>query len=258
MRDLLTVAIVPQGERVSLAAFERAVHDIRRLVQHVDRAVTRRISRRPRAWYVERISSSNPTLVLEPEALDVEIMPTSHAIVDGVWSIAQAGSAGPPDYFSEQELEDLLRIHEAFRRGISALDLKSEGWGESSITPATAERVRSILGQEITSLGSLEGTMEAIDVHRRPRFTIWERLSGHAVRCYFDAAQTEHVKALLRERVRVSGLVSYFPDGRPRSITHVENLEAVRPQPGRSYWATVSSLTGETDSVDYLRAAGDE
>lgn len=258
MRDLLTVAIVPEGERVSLAALEQAVQDIRRLVQHVDRAVTRDHSPRRRTWYVERLSSSSPTMLLEPEVIAAVVGPTSDIVVDGVRFITEPGREGPPEYFSEQELEDLLRIQKTFRRGVSRLDLSSEERQTASITPATTESVKQILGQEVKALGSLEGVMEAIDVHVRPRFTIWERLSGQAVRCYFDPAETERVKGLLRARVRVSGLISYFPDGRPRSVAHLDTVEAIRPKAGRSYWATVRGLVGQTNSVEYLRAAGNE
>lgn len=197
-------------------------------------------------------------MVLEPEVIGADVGPTADAVVDGIRFITEADREGPPEYFSEQELEDLLRIQKTFRRGVNRLDLSSEKRPKASITPETTEKVKQILGRQVKSLGSLEGVMEAIDVHLQPRFTIWERLSGQAVRCYFDPAETERVKGLLRERVRVTGLISYFPDGRPRSVSQLETVEAIRPAVGRSYWATVRGFTGPVNSVEYLRAAGEK
>jgi len=68
--------------------------------------------------------------------------------------------------------------------------------------------------------GSIEGTVEAINVHQRTHyFSLYDSLTTTRVRCNFGAAiSLDLVKGALRRRAVVYGLVGYRPSGRAHDI----------------------------------------
>ena len=88
-----------------------------------------------------------------------------------------------------------------------------------------------ILAAGYHNLGSLEGRLEAINVHRQPTATVWDRVSGAPVRWTFRGEETEAVKALLEKRVLVTGHVHYFSNGIPRRVSDVIAFKDATPPP---------------------------
>jgi hypothetical protein len=258
---LLSISLVSDEGGITFAALEQAVADLRRLVRNVDRAVLHQYTTvRTRKWYVERLHSNAPTIVLRAEALPTtptrDFRDTPAVLVAGLQRLEGESQQGPPELFSERELENLLRFRSLFRKGVDRVEVSAGAIATTGIisrhTEAAVERI--LLGAS-EAWGSLEGELEAIDVHRAPRFTMWERLSGQAVRCYFGSEQVDVVKDLLGRRVRVSGLISYFSNGTPRAMRQLAHIEGVSPTQPLELWGSVSDLTNGMDSVDYLRAA---
>ena len=83
---------------------------------------------------------------------------------------------------------------------------------------------------ELEALGSIEGLLEDIDLRGAPTLTIREIISGQPVRCSFPEDYEQRVRDLLRKRVRVSGLIHYFADGRPKRITDFDGIEDMTPR----------------------------
>ena len=88
-----------------------------------------------------------------------------------------------------------------------------------------------ILSYGYFNLGSLEGTLEAINVHGRATVTIWDRVSRSPVRCSIPKKSEwiEQVKGLLQKRVTVKGKIRYFVNGVPRSISNIREIEDATP-----------------------------
>lgn len=98
-----------------------------------------------------------------------------------------------------------------------------------------AQVIDRVLSGGYKALGSLEGRLDAINLHRAPTFTIWDRLSGAPVRVSFPSGQVwkDRVTALLGRRVRVSGMVRYTPSGVPRTISGVSGVEDTTYDPNQ-------------------------
>ena len=72
------------------------------------------------------------------------------------------------------------------------------------------------------NLGSLEGRLDAIEVHgQQPVAVIWERMSGAPVHCPFRREEMERVNGLQGKLVRITGDIHYTADGIPRRISNV-------------------------------------
>ena len=113
------------------------------------------------------------------------------------------------------------------------------------------------LGGETTALGSVEGRLEAINVHGTRTFTVWDRVTGTDVRCTFPkgASWTETAATLFERRVLVVGTVHYLRDGRPHSITDLSDILDRTPDPSlpKATFGSIPDFTGGIDSTEYVQ-----
>lgn len=261
MLDPLTFAIVADDGEVSLDALYRSVEDVRRLIHHVDGSVAQRGPRKQRRWYITGFHSSNPTIAVTPTSDGTDSGERAvRAVVNGIRWINEPAQVSPPRYFSERELEDLRRLRRLRSTGVTRIDFSYNGTAAAVITSKVEEQIDRILGAGDEELGSLEGVLDAINLHRTPTLTIWESITGLAVRCLFPGRFEQTVRDLLRRRVRVSGLVKYFADGRPRSISQVSDIEDLTPIStiNRAAFGSIPDLTGGLGSGRHLRVVRGE
>jgi hypothetical protein len=255
MPDSLTFSIQPDAETVSLNLFAKSVEDIRKLVRDVDYAVTRQ--HKGRRWIISRLHSTLPTMTIKSVVNGAD---TVEAIATGLRIVATGISVEPPPHFSGDALDDLISMRRLFkgRDRAQRIICSSDGTEVASIDKGTAPKVERILRGTYTVLGSLEGTLDAINVHGPGTFTIWDRLSGHPVRCTFpkEPSWVQRVKDLLQTRVLVSGEVAYFSNGAPRSITHVREIRDMTPDPSlpRAGFGSIPDLAGGKEPAEYLRS----
>ena len=257
MPDPLTFSIVPDDGETSFDALYRSVEGVRRLIRDVDGIVTQRPSRRrARRWYITGFSSSNPTITITPahDGTDSGERATE-AIVGGIKWINQPAQVEPPPHFSERELEDLRELKKLRATGVSRIEFSCNGTTASVIPSRVEEQIDRILGAGDAEYGALEGMLDAINLHKTPTLTIWEDITGLAVRCSFPQQYEPIVRDLLRRRVRISGLVRYFANGRPRTVTSISDIEDLTPDPAltSAAFGSIPDLTDGLGSERYLR-----
>ena len=273
MAESLVFALVPDiGKLVRFDALEAGVTEMRKLVRDVDIAVFRAegIKRTRRQWLVRRIDTAEQTAAQRialvtadgTSALDRR---TDEILVEGVREIASGDVDAPPAFFSEAELESLIALRRrVLNKGLSRIELGTTPNPASvQIVPSIEDRVNRILRGTVDALGSLDGELDALNLRHQPYFTIWEAMTGQAVRCSFELDRLYEVRELLHKRVRVSGLVRYFANGRPRSISRVERIKGMEPVAPAGeridYWGSVPELAKGVDTVAYLKERfGDE
>jgi len=254
----LTFIIRPDAESVSVRLFLKTIEDIDRVIRDVDYAVTREKGKR--RWIIAGLSSSAPTVTVRPALENAEIV---EAFVNGLRTIT-AGSLEPPAHFTEQALDDLKRMRHLFtgRDRAKSLEFSSNGEQHVVIEKDIGEKADRILKGGHWNLGSLEGTLEAINLHGSPTFTIWDRVSRLPIRCSFprDAIWKEQVKSFLEKRVLVIGRVNYFLNGKPRSVTNIERIEDMTPDSDlpRATFGSIPSPDIAKDPAEFLRTVRGE
>ena len=250
----LTFVINPESETASVDLFQRALADINRLLLGANYAIRREKS--PKHWIIREMHSSAPTITIDSLLGDHEAIAV---IFQGIKAIND-GTDRPPSFFTEQELKNLKRMRRLFRGKdrASSITVISDTAEPAEIKKDISEKVDKILTTGYSNLGSLEGWLDAVNLHRSPTFTIWERISRAPVRCAFrnEPEWKEKVKGLLERRVRVRGNIHYFINGVPRSISDIAELQDATPDPDlpKAHFGAIPDQEAARDPVAFLNS----
>jgi hypothetical protein len=255
MAESLTFSIHPDAETISLALLGKAIEDVRKLVRDIDYAVTR--ERFGRRWIVTALRSTNPTITIRPIVDGAE---TIDVIGAGLRLVTMSPGIEPPPYFSADALDDLkgmrrlFRGRERARRVVFSADEAEVATVDSRIS----ERVERIQRGTYVLLSSLEGTLDAINLHGATKtFTVWDRVTGVPVRCAMPGPDwISQVKNLLERRVLVAGRIRYYSNGIPHSVAQVEELHDASPNPNlpKAHFGSIPDLTGGKEPAEYLKS----
>jgi hypothetical protein len=128
------------------------------------------------------------------------------------------------------------------------------------ITQRAHRNLQELIPEAYKSVGAIEGVMEAISVHKRRIFIVYEALFDKAVTCEFGGLELlERVKESLGRRVRVRGIVSRNSRSEPRSV-QLENesdFQAfehdLKVLPFRSLGGSDPGYTGGLSTEEYIR-----
>ncbi|MFN8533826.1 MAG: hypothetical protein U0556_09785 [Dehalococcoidia bacterium] len=194
---------------------------------------------------------SRPSVGIPPRLLD--------ALLDGVEEIQGAGTI-PPD-FTETATRKVRRLAEVIgRNGARGVTLMAMG-KVAEVTAGTKVAAEELLRIRKRTVGEVEGRLEMISIHNRPRFVVYDQRTRRATSCYFSPNQLEHVKAALGRRVIVRGRVLW--NSRQQAVrVEVERLRVLKNTVdlGQSFTLRGADpdFTGGLPSEAYVRALRDE
>lgn len=142
-----------------------------------------------------------------------------------------------PAGFSDTALRSLRRVAALSSRQLRVSVSAGRGKGEAvELGAETVAQIDAWLSGQRDAVGSVEGTLEIISIHNRPRFSIYERRLGPGrsggspvrVECHFPETLLPRIKMALGERVCIRGRVHYRKDGVPATVD-VQWLRVLRP-----------------------------
>ena len=252
MPNGLTFTINPDNQSASVELFLKAMGDINRLLRDVDYAIHH--EKTARRWIIREIHASAPSVTVEPLLGDEETVAT---IAEGVRTVA-SGTDVPPDYFTEEALLDLKRMRRLFvgRDRARSIVVARNGHPTATICEDISSKANRILRGGFRN--PLEGDLEEVNLHGKPSFKIWNRVSRTPVHCSFQNTPgwKERIKELLERRVFVQGTIYYFNNGIPRSIRNIIDVQDSSPDPELPE-ATFGSIPDEDaahDPVAFVRS----
>lgn len=170
-------------------------------------------------WRISKADIGHATIELETEPAEADYDPTADVIqlcLEGLQAL-QLGKEPPPD-FPFGALKHARNLAGILTSEVSRISLHAPQGPTVRITSQLAGHVETMLGGEREAIGSVEGTMEAISVHRQPQFTLYETVGGGRVVCFFPKEMVPEVMSAFEQRVLVSGTVRYDRLGRPIAI----------------------------------------
>jgi hypothetical protein len=97
-----------------------------------------------------------------------------------------------------------------------------------------------------SEFGSVEGKLETVSVHGKPRYVVYHGRTGKAVTCKIDGQQRlQGAIDLMGRRVNVAGRIHYNARGEPLRIDDGD----IRPLRDDSQLPTTAELTGSDPNL---------
>lgn len=188
-------------------------------------------------WIITDARSGSYSVTVEglPGSQDVTDRDISRQLEDlkNGLSLLRREPVRPPNFS-----DALLRSAKALATlpGINSVDISSEAFGEVTLSSEIALNIEKIIGAIYKSYGSVEGTLNVIDLREQPIFKITDPLTLETVECSFSREDLDTAKDALEKRVYVYGLLSSREDGtRVRiSVDEIEILPSEEDLPSVS------------------------
>ena len=253
----MTFIVHPESEAASVSLLLNALGHINRLLRDVDYAILG--AKSESHWIIRKLQSSAPSITVQPLSRNGHYPQAVEAISNGLRAVT-IGTDHPPQHFTEQALVNLGKMRRLFigKNPARSITVLRDGKQMATIKQDISDKTNRILTAGYQNLGSLEGTLEAITVHRTPTVTIRDRINGSPVRCSIPtgADWLSHVKGLLGMRVLVTGSIRYFVNGAPRSITDVTAIEDAAPNTGlpKAEFGSIPDAKAAADPAAFLQS----
>ncbi len=183
---------------------------VRWVVQGVSKASPLRINLAPAATYRNRPIMGRPI-----EELPYRLLVGIHQLLD---------DARRPPEFTDDILKHLKRLVERTKKSSGKMRLLA-GSDAIDITSEISAHVDAILEEAYRAFGTVEGTLDAINVHgSKWMFAVYDDLTGRRMNCSFgEAVPLVEVTSAITRRVAVQGEISYRNDGEITNI-HADHL----------------------------------
>lgn len=238
-----------EHDDITLVSLLTTLRDVQGLLYDFDAA----LSRNPRGnvkWNVEVLQKKSPPLL----GLSGEVGNSSRSTVPNDFP-NQVGTAllmstaklslqsERLDIVSDSAMERYTRLAKRSRR-IGEIEVFTDTQ-KVPINATTLSHIRALSGPRSKSTGSVLGRLDTISVHNANEIRVWDENTNKPVRCRYPDALEETIKASLRSRVLVSGVVSFNEHGRPISV----NVSNVTPYAPPDELPTIEQMSGLIDDV---------
>ena len=179
----------------------------------------------PIRWLVE-VKEGSVRLPLRAELAHDDVEPS---LVQEIPAVIAEGIAQlerepvRPQYFSDKALEQVKSL-----ANLATADFPlavRNGHERAAITKQAYVNAEKVLGRPRRSFGSIEGRLDALDIHAGQEFAIWP-LGGKKVKCSFgEYVELEDVLAAVGKRVAARGEIQTKPNG--ERIIQVHSLRVL-------------------------------
>jgi hypothetical protein len=235
-----SLTITVDGDSVSLEKFLEIQKHFSIIFEEVDKA-TFGEEKRSIKWKISNVSTGSYNLTLTGIPLKgndtLKVMNLCSIIQDGISVIAEKPSR--PRFFSDRALKSVEALGNAIGNGVSKVALKGSHSGVD-FTKRMAANVDELIGVRHESFGSIEGVLDAINLHKDKYFTIYSFLDDRGVKCLFSDELLEEAKKYLGKKVYVYGLVRSREDGQRLNIL----VREMEPLPDQDEAPSIYNMIG--------------
>jgi hypothetical protein len=255
----LTLQIEGALGTISVSAFTEAVKNFWAMLRDIDAGVSG-VQKGSLNWAITNLSTGSLAIQAEPTPRDARkrnyAPDVMHQSVRGLTILERDGLT--PPYLTDSGMNNARSFVKLIGRdGVTGYRIANTS--ESIVLTASASaNIEQLLPTRYTTIGSVEGRLEAINLHgRKPRLIVYHAITRKAVTCNFDASDIEAAKSALGKRVVVAGDVEYNAKHEPlrirgSSISEMpldSDLPNVASMKGR-----IPDLTGAISTEEYIRS----
>jgi DNA-binding XRE family transcriptional regulator len=159
---------------------------------------------------------------------------------------------------SRQDLELFREISSPLQKNVRKVKI-----GNQNITSRFASNIDSkLIGEGITSVGSVSGMLERVNVHERSEFVLYQPVTNSQITCAFSESLLDDVRAALKSQVTAYGTL-FFKQG--ELIPHRVAVVKLISHPSDDELPTLHDLrklggwdTGGKIAIDFIRDLREE
>ena len=257
LSDHLTIRVESTTEFVDVQDFVSIVNNTVELLDHVANTMLDEGQHRVR-WRVADVSLNSPlSITIFPDTDNLRAGEAISATTQGLRHLEE-NATGRPRYFSNEALEAAKKLVNPLGNGVSRLAFISDVDVPFSPTQRVAAHASELLPKPHYEIGTIEGSLESISVHRQRMFAIWDVFTNARVECRFSDELYEAAHNGLRHRVAVTGKIYYNSQGHPVSIA-VSEIRRLREKEALPQFSDLEklSLRCDGDPAEVLRRLWD-
>jgi len=261
INNMAKLRLEVQGElgAITLRGFLDSVENALGMLSDFDVA----ISRHPKGsldWVVTDIAVGSLVVAIESKsrAIEENFGPAVvHSFISGWEQIEKMGTT--PPYLSEQGMNRAKKITRLIgRQGLTGFVVHGDA-KEVQITAKASAHMEQLLKVRLRSIGSVEGRLETISIHKGARFIIYHSRTHKAVTCKVPAEQLKSMitTEMLGRRVGAFGMVYSNEKGEPLRV----DAERIRVLRAKEDLPSIASLggsdphfTGDMTTEEYIRS----
>jgi hypothetical protein len=201
-------------------------------------------------WEVVVLRKESPGLVgVIGEPISGKLHANAERVQEAAIRGLQALSRGPErmKHYSEAALIDVKYL----ANQVKALgDVKvyvgnAETERQAIVGHSTLKNINELIGVKYESQGSVVGHLDAITVHKRDEFRVWDENTARPVTCGFARKLEDTIKSLLRRKVTVYGELHSNRRGEPVFI----RVEGIEPMRSREELPSIEEMSGLVDDM---------
>lgn len=244
---------------LTLRGFLVAVENSFRMLSEYDAAISGE-RRGSLDWVVTDVHSGSVVLETESRSrlgdknfgFDV-----ARSFVKG-WQLIEHDAVSPP-YLTEAGMARALKIVRLIGREGTLGFIVSDSNEIAEISPQASVNLNELLKVHHRSIGSVEGQIETISIHGKPRFIVYHARTKKAITCRVDAEKLKQMVQtdMMGSRVRVAGIVYSNVKGEPIRV----DAERIRLLHRDSELPSIQSLggsdpdfTGDLSTEEFIRS----
>lgn len=221
----LTIRMTGKAEVIPAKSFIDALERMVTLLRAVEEQMpkTYRVNR---GWHVVHVSHASPFAV-EIRGVSSQNDDAGHAVInaclDGL-EMLNSEAYDRPDYYDRDALAAAHGFVGVLDDGVLDISLTTHGRPPVQPTQRIAVAVNRLLPRQHDEIGTIQGRVETLRMHRGYVFHIWDVVTGAAVECTTDAVGLAVAYEAWGRRVKVFGRITYSVDNQPQKIA-VEDIE---------------------------------
>lgn len=147
---------------------------------------------------------------------------------DGLQVINGPNPNDVPTGFDDQALRQLRTLATLAPKGLGGVEVR-RGSERVELTARTVHNIDRLRSGGYTLVGSIEGRLDAVNVHNELRCTLCRAIDNKAIRVEFDDELFDTIRAHLRSRVAATGTIFYDTAHRVKRLK-VERLQRLRDE----------------------------
>lgn len=243
---VLQLKIQGTPRTISSKAFIKALEQWNAVLQDIDTAISG-IKSGSLNWIIEDLSIGSLSVTSYAQSIipgEDNAYQVIHNTMNGLNILEETGAT--PPYLSVNGIRhagNLLALIGKY--GITGYQL-SDTQKIVNLTAKASVNIQQLLPERFVSYGSIEGRMEAINIHLKDnRFIVYHNISRKAVTCSFQSDQLEEIKILLGKSVIVTGETFHNVRNEPVRI----QVERIRLLSDPTTLPTITQMFGSMPSL---------